>query len=140
MRKISLLLSLIVLSACMAFATAPTPLTVPTLKQNNYAVQAGDLTITFAACDATNGNSFYMTGQEILLVENADSASHTFTVSSVADTLGRVDSSLTAYTVAVSPAVVGVQMKVLQGWVQTGQLVNLTCSSTMLKFAVIRYQ
>jgi hypothetical protein len=101
-------------------------------------VQAGDLTITFTACDATNGNSYAATGQEVVLVQNTDSATHTFTITSVADPLGRLDTSLTNYTVLVSPGIVGIQMKNLNGWA-SGFVVSMTCSSNLLKFAVLRY-
>lgn len=136
--KIIALASLLVVFAGMAFAT-PTALTVLVLKQNNYPVQAGDLSTTFTACDTVNGNSFVVTGQEILLVQNSDASTHTFTVTSVADSYGRLDTSLTNYTVAVSPAIVAIQVKQLAGWAQTGQVINMTCSSALLKFEVLRY-
>jgi hypothetical protein len=136
-RKITALATMLVLAAAMAFATQ-TALTVIQLKQNNYAVQPGDLSVTFTACDATNGNSFFATGQEILLVQNTDTVTHTFTVSSAPDSLGREDTSLTGYSVPVSPGIVAVQMKYLTGWIQAGQLIDTTCSSNLLKFAVIR--
>jgi len=85
----------------MAGQTALTPVQ---LKQNNYAVVAGDLTITPVAMDASNGNSFVATGKEVLLFQNTDSATHTITITSVADPYGRTDSSLTTYLLAVTPA------------------------------------
>lgn len=136
MRKITAVCSVLVLFAMLAFAT-PTALTPVTLKQNNYAVQAGDLTLTFSACDNTNGNSFIATGQEILLVQNTDTATHTFTVSSVADALGRTDTSLTNYTVAAS-GFAAIQMKATTGWF-SGGIDTLSCSSNLIKFAVVRY-
>lgn len=132
------LIALVITLPNLAFATA-TSLTPVVLKQNNYAVQAADLTITFTSCDNVNGNSFVATGQEILLVQNTDSATHTFTVSSTADNYGRLDTSLTGYTVLVSPGIVGVQMKQLNGWVSTGNTVTLACNSALLKFSVLRY-
>lgn len=138
MRKITAVASILVLFATLAFAT-PTALTPVTLKQNNYTVQAGDLTITYAACDNTNGNSFIGTGQEVLLVQNSDTAAHTFTVTSVADSLGRTDSSLTGYSVAAS-SFAAIQMKYLQGWGASGtNTVTLACNSALIKFAVVRY-
>lgn len=130
------MLALVAIASVLAFAT-PTALTVTQLKQNNYAVQAGDLTIPFTACDNTNGNSYSATGQEILLVQNTDSSPHTFTVTSVADPLGRLDTSLTGYSVLVSPGIVGIQMKNLNGWAPSF-VVSLSCNSAMLKFAVLR--
>ena len=107
------------------------------LKQNNYAVVAGDLTITLTASDATNGNSLVATGSEILIVQNTDTASHTFTVSSVPDGLGRSDASLTAYSVAAS-SFAAIQLSQLSGWIQTNGNINLTSSSALLKFAILR--
>lgn len=148
MRKVTTLLAalllvavaLIVLRTPVVRATGPTALTVAQLKVNNYAVQAGDLTIPFTACDNTNGNYYTAAGTEILLVQNADSATHTFTVTSVADNYGRLDTSLTAYTVLVSPGIAGIQVKQMQGWLGSANSINLLCSSAMLKFAVVRYQ
>jgi hypothetical protein len=121
----------------LAFASQ-TALTVHPLKVNNYAVQAGDLTVAFTACDPSNGNSFAATGTEIILVQNTDSATHTFTVNSVADGLGRTDSSLTGYSVLVSPGIVAIQMKNLAGWAGTGQVITLACSSNLLNFSILR--
>jgi hypothetical protein len=122
---------------------AQTALTPITLKENNYAVVAGDLNLTPVAMDATNGNSFVATGQEILLILNSDTATHTFTISSVGDSLGRSDTSLTAYVVPVAvgglSGVVAIQMKALAGWIQSGQVVDLTTSSALLKIIVLRY-
>lgn len=133
-------LAFLMLAVTPAFA-AQTAITVQVLKQNNYSVAAGDLTLTFAACDATNGNSFYSTGQEVLLVQNADGASaHTFTVASVPDAAGRTDTSLTNYSVATS-GFTAIQLKNWSnGWYQSGgQNIYLSCTSTQLKFAVLRY-
>jgi hypothetical protein len=115
-----------------------TALTVVTLKENNYAVQAGDLTVTPAAMDASNGNSYVATGQEILLFENSDTAAHTITITSVADALGRSDTSLTTYSIAAS-GFAAIQMKYLAGWLETGALIYLTTSSALVKVAVLRY-
>lgn len=114
-----------------------TAIAVQQVKQNNYAVQAGDLTLNQVAMDAANGNSFPATGQEIIIVQNTDSSAHTFTVSSVADNLGRVDSSLSSYSVGASGIVV-IQMKQLAGWLQVNGNVNLAASSNMLKISVVR--
>lgn len=120
-----------------AFAFTATPLTVIVLKQNNYAVIAGDLTITYTACDNSNGNSFVATGQEILLVQNSAGSSGTFTVASVPDSLGRSDTSLTTYSVAAA-GFAAIQMKYTQGWI-SGTTIGLTCSAATMKFAVLRY-
>src|ERR1700722_2281177 len=121
-----------------------TALTVVTLKQNNYAVVAGDLNVVPAAMDAVNGNSFVATGQEILVFLNTDTSTHTVTITSVADQLGRVDTALTTYTVPVAAGGLSVlsvvQMKPLAGWIQAGQIIQLGTSSALVKVLVLRYQ
>lgn len=111
-----------------------TALGTTVLKQNNYAVQAGDLTLPVSAMDAANGNSFIATGREVLIFQNTDSASHTITITSVADKLGRSDTSLTAYSIAAN-AYAAIQMKELSGW-QSGGIVTLTTTSALVKLGV----
>ena len=116
-----------------------TALTVITLKPNNYAVVAGDLAIAQTAMDLANGNSFVATGQEILLIQNTGGSTYTVTVTSVADALGRLDTSLTTYSIAAG-AFAAVQFKALAGWLQPGSLVYLACSNALVKISVLRYQ
>ena len=141
MRKIIALLSVFSILAMLALPVfaAQTPLTPAPFKLNNYAVQAGDLTLNFVACDAVNGNSFTVTGQEILLVQNSGASSYTFTVTSVTDPYGRTDTSLTNYSVAAS-GIVGIELKQLLGWQQTGGVIYTACSNAALKFAIYRWQ
>jgi hypothetical protein len=115
---------------------AQTALTVTVLKQNNVAVNAGDLTVTMNASDTVNGNSFPCTGNEIILVQNTDTVAHTFTVTSVADALGRTG-DLAAYSVAAS-GIAAIQESVVQGWRQSDGNIYMTSTSALLKFAVLR--
>jgi hypothetical protein len=87
--------------------------------------------------DAVNGNSFAATGQEVLLFQNSDTAAHTVTITSVADPYGRTDASLTAYSIPASSFAV-IEMKQLQGWLESGALVFLATSSALVKVAVLR--
>lgn len=135
-RKFTAVLALLVLTAIAAFAT-PTLLSTQTLIQNNAVVTAGQLTFTFAACDAVNGNTFTSTGREILVVQNTDASSHTFTVTPVADPYGGTNATLTNYSLAAN-GFAALQMKYQIGWVSAG-VINLTCSSNLLKFAVLQY-
>jgi hypothetical protein len=118
-----------------------TALTPVQLKQNSYNVQAGDLNLVPVAMDAVNGNSFPATGAEVLVFINTDTATHTVTISSVADSLGRLDTSLTGYTVPVAAGglsgLSAIQMKQLPGWV-AGGIVNLATSSALVKILVLR--
>jgi hypothetical protein len=138
--KKTLCLAVAVLMFASTALATPTGLTTQVLLINGSVsapITAGSLAITFTACDATNGNSFTATGREVLLVQNADgSAAHTFTVTSVADNLNRLDTSLTTYSLPLS-TFAAVEMKNLSGWIQSGSI-NLTCSSTQIKYAVLQ--
>lgn len=116
---------------------AQTALVITPVKNNNYAVVAGDLTVTMAASDIVNGNSFVATGREILLVQNTDVSARTFTLTSVADSIGRVDTSLVAYSVGAG-LIVAINLSQLPGWI-SGGLITMTSTNVLLKFGVIRY-
>jgi hypothetical protein len=141
-RKSLAVLTALILVSVLAFATAPTALTPVTLKQNNYAVQAGDLNLTPVAMDATNGNSFIATGKEVLLLVNTDTVTHTVTITSVADPLGRLG-TITTYVVpaAVSgqSGLAAIEMTQIQGWA-VGGVVNMTTSSALIFISVLRHQ
>jgi len=113
-----------------------TALTVTTLKQNNYAVQAGDLAVTLAS-DTVNLNAFACTGREILIVQNTDAAPHTFTVTSLADHLGRTG-DIATYSVPAT-SVAAIQMSTLEGWKQADGNIYLTSTNSLLTFGVLRY-
>jgi hypothetical protein len=115
-----------------------TPISTTVLKQNNYAVAAGDLLLTMTAMDASNGNSFTATGREILLFQNTDSSAHTVTITSVADALGRSDSSLTSYSLSATPGLSAIQMKYLPGWLQANGSDFLATSSALVKVCVLQ--
>jgi hypothetical protein len=136
LKRITCVLAALLMFAVPAFAT-PTALSTIVLVQNNVAVTAGQLVLTFTACDNVNGNSFVSTGREVLLVNNTAGSSGTFTVTSVPDALGRSDTTLTAYSVAAG-AIVGVQMKYQAGWI-SGASISLACSAATMKFAVVQY-
>jgi hypothetical protein len=138
LKKTACLLAALLMFASTAFAT-PTGLTTQVLLINgnvNAPITAGSLVITFAACDATNGNSFSATGKETLLIFNSGGSAYTFTINSVADSLNRLDTSLTTYSVAAG-AYAAVQMKNLTGWQSSGSI-SMTCSNASVKFAVIQ--
>jgi|SRR5579859_2766627 len=140
-RKFTALLTLLVFCAVAAFATGPTPLSTQNLIQNNAVVSAGQLAITFAACDNVNGNTFISTGREILFVQNTDASPHTFTATPVTDPYGGTNTSLTNYSLAATGSTgsySAVQMKYQIGWV-SGSTIALTCSSNLIKFAVLQY-
>lgn len=114
---------------------ARTTLAVTQLKQNNYAVQAGDLAVPFAS-DVANGNQFAANGTEFLLVQNTDAAAHTFTVTSVADHLGRT-ADIATYSVPANSSA-AIQMSTIEGWRQSDGNIYLSSSHASLTFAVAR--
>lgn len=130
-------LAMLMLLMGVAYAVQ-TVLTPQVLKENNYQVIAGDLALTETACDAVNGNAFQFTGREMLIIHNTDAAgAHTFTVTSVADSLGRTDTSLTGYSVPLS-AIAVIHLDAIAGWRQTNGQILLACNSNLIKFAVLR--
>ena len=138
LKKTAYLLAALLMFASTAFAT-PTGLTTQVLFINgnvNAPITAGSLVITFAACDASNGNSFTSTGREVLVIFNSGGSPYTITVNSVADQFNRLDASLTTYSVAAG-AYAAVQMKNLAGWQSSGSI-SMTCSNAAVKFAVIQ--
>lgn len=126
-------------AAGVAFA-AQTPLTVTTLSGPYVTGQpgAGSLSVTMAACDNVNGNSFQITGREVLLVQNTSTmTAYTFTVTSVADERGRTQ-DVTAYSVAASTLAAYNFRGGNTGFQQGDGTVHLTCSNAALSFGVLR--
>lgn len=118
---------------------AQTALTVQDVDAPFAAVSANSLDFTFAAGDASNGNSFACTGRELLLVLNSDASNaYTFTVSSVDDEKGRAE-DITTYSLAAGEyASVGVGLTNSKGWKQTSGVIYLAVSNAAIKFAVLR--
>lgn len=120
---------------------ARTALTVTILKQNNYIPSAGDLLVPMA-CDTVNTNSLVITGREVLIAVNTDTVPHTFTLTSIADHLGRTG-DITTYSVpamaANVPGVAAIQLSQLEGWKQADSTVTATSSHADLTFGVLRY-
>lgn len=112
---------------------APTQLALP----SSFAGQptAGSLAVVMTAGDNTNGNSFVGIDKQILLVQNTAGGSGTFGVTSTADNQGRF-ADITAYSVAGS----GIAALYLpgDGFRQTDNSIQLTCSATTMKFGVLR--
>lgn len=90
----------------------------------------------FAIWDATNGNQFVATGKDIIIVFNTDTASHTYTIHSVADDKGR-SGDITAQTLAAGlHHIIGPLP--IDAWAQTGGVITLDASDATVKFAVIQ--
>ena len=129
------------LSNGFTYTGAGTPGLGAVLLQNNAIVGAGQLAITFTACDNVNGNSFVSTGREILFAKNTDTSAHTFTVTPVTTPYGGKNLNLTNYALAAAGStgsLSAVQMKYKMGWV-SGSTISLACSSNLVQFAVVQY-
>lgn len=90
---------------------------------------------TFQAADTVNGNAFVASGNDLLLIYNSDSASHTVTFTSVADSFGRF--ATLVYTVAADAySLVNITPAAL--YTQGGtQEVQFLASSALIGFMVI---
>ena len=128
---------LLIVCSIAAFAT-PTLLSTAVLFQNNAQITAGQITVTPAACDTVNGNTFNATGREILLLQNTDTSAHAITITPVADPYGGTNTSLTSYSLPAS-SISMVQMKFLIGWASAGVVTIPACSSNLIKIAVVQF-
>jgi hypothetical protein len=113
-----------------------TALPVTPLKDNNYApVLAADLKVVLTVADNVNGNSFPLTGREILIISNPDVSAHTVTIASVADSLGRTG-DITAYNIPAGE-IHAIACSTLAGWQNGGNLI-VTGNSALLKFGILK--
>jgi hypothetical protein len=114
-----------------------------TLVSNNPAVQlmppaivsSTELDKTFQAADTMNGNAFLSSGNDLLIMFNSDSASHTVTIQSAPDSFGRF-ANLT-YTVGAG-VYSFVNITIGSLFIQPGtNEVLLQASSTLVEFLVV---
>lgn len=110
--------------------TALTPQALP----GGYSLSP--LTLSLAAADNVNGNSFPATGREVLIAKNDDVVARTVTVESTADPVeGRTGDcvrTLAAGEIAVFP------LFPTRGWAQADGSIYLDSTSALLKLAVVR--
>ena len=116
-----------------------TALTVQTAKGPFDAVTAGDLDFTFAAGATGDGNSYAITGKEILIAYNSDGANpYYITVSSVDDEKGR-STDITEYSLAAGDyAIITQGMTTSKGWIQTTGSINVVVENVAVQLAAIR--
>lgn len=86
--------------------------------------------------DSSNGNAIPMSGRDLVVIDNPDSASHTVTFHSVADSNGRLGDITTEAIAAGASKCYGPFGK--QGWAQSGGILNVDCSSALLTVRVIQ--
>lgn len=92
-------------------------------------------TLTQTAADNTNGNSFKMSGNDLLLVDGG-SAGGTVTVQGPANKRNRTG-TITTQAVAANAIRVFGPFKNLDGWLNSDGL-RVTCSANTLKLTAIR--
>ena len=112
------------------------PRTALTVQNAPAAFGAAGTTLTFAAGDVANGNSFVSTGREILIARNDDASPKTVTVQSIACSHGRE-------TDAVKQIAAGAyaifQMFPTDGFQQSDGKVWIDVDDADLKLAVVKY-
>lgn len=117
-----------------------TPITPATPVDGSDAVLTSgtELNLTETACDAANGNSFSLTGHEVLILRNSDSADHTVTIYSAADPLGRT-SDIQNYTIPANTTAVLSFLGVLgmSGWTQSDGTLHFKASDATIKATVL---
>lgn len=98
---------------------------------------SGGVAVTMTAEDATNHSQFVANGNDVIVVQNTDSGSHTWTLSSVADPFGRTASGPTSESIAAGAIRIFGPLQ-LTGWVQSDGKVYLAADSALVKFGVIQ--
>lgn len=117
---------------------AQTAITIKSLKGPFDVVSAGDLKFTFAASDGTGGNSYAVTGKELLLAFNDGTVAHTITIDSVNDEKNR-QADITDYSLAVGDYIAFTGgLTTSKGWQQSGGVIYIDTDSADIKVAVLR--
>lgn len=91
--------------------------------------------LTKTGADNTNGNSFKMSGNDLLIIHGG-SAGGTYTIQGPASARGRTG-TITTNTIAANAMEVVGPFKKLDGW-QNSDGVRVTCSASTMKLTVIR--
>ena len=114
-------------------------ITTQTMKGPFDAITAGLATLTLTAGN-TGGDTFTVTGREILLVQNSHATNaYTITITSVADERGRTG-DITNYSLAAGEiAIFGIGLTNSPGWKNTStQLITITPSNASIKWAWVK--
>jgi hypothetical protein len=91
---------------------------------------------TMTAPHAADGGQFVANGNDLLIIQNTDSSSHTYTITSTADPFGRTKDITTQAIAAGAIHTFGPMQ--LTGWVQSDGKVYVAANSTLVKFGVIQ--
>lgn len=102
-------------------------------------VNAGDLALVFAGGDASNGNSFKLTGHEVLLAYNSDASTHHITLTSTADSRGR-SADISTYAMLTLTHMAFSFLSGQEGWIETDGTAHITVDDATVKLAVLYVQ
>lgn len=97
---------------------------------------AGAAVVTMNAGDATNGNSFVASANDLVIVRNSGAGARTITFSSVADEKGRTG-DITAYSLAAGAIAVFGPFTTAQGWRQSDGNIYITPEHAEVLIGVI---
>lgn len=92
--------------------------------------------ITLEAADTTNQNRVKLTGREILIANNTDTADHNITITSTEDDLGRTE-DIASETIAAGNHKVFGPVR-LEGWIQSDGYLYFEADNSSVEFAVLR--
>lgn len=137
MKKATLSALFVALMLALAPALAVrTNVNLLTLVDPQGTVSAGAADLAWTAADVSNGNSFVMSGKEMIFVTNSDSVSHNVTISSAPDVLGRTK-DIGPYAVGAGKVSVFGPFNT-HGWRQSDRSFYLAGDNAQIKFAIVR--
>lgn len=127
-------------ASLISFAPAwavPTTLTVQQSPSVYSTIAADGADVTMTAGDASNGNDFVSSGDEIVIVQNTHATlAYTVTFTSVADSLNRTG-DITAYSLAAGEIACFGPFPA-HGWRYTGNKIRVTVSNASIKLGLVR--
>lgn len=118
--------------------TPITPITPTGPYPPNGVVGATALNITETATDNVNGNSFPLTGHDVLLLHNTDVSARTVTISSAPDQRGRT-ADITAYSIPAGVIAAFHFRGAQDGWAQTDGTIHFTTSNALIKAFILTF-
>jgi hypothetical protein len=102
-------------------------------------ISAGDLALAFSAADTSNGNSFKLTGHEVLLAYNSDASAHHLTITSTPDSRGR-SADIASYSIPATSHAAFSFLSGQEGWIETDGTAHISADDTTVKLAVLYVQ
>ena len=85
--------------------------------------------------DATNGNKFKGNGNDLLVVRNTDTASHTVTIVSVDDPYGRQE-NISSYSIPAGETHIFGPFPTM-GWLQSDGYIYTDCDGTTVEIGIV---